>query len=154
MKKIEIRSLADYFGVRLPASKIKNRDVRISIVRLYSSLSKADREIVGEIEEIKKNLVGDKAEEMQKFSGLLAKAENKELTEEERKAAKEEADGMTECVRINEDFQEAITKLFNEDSDAVVTKVPLEVLYEAISDCGDEFPLAEVERSFRNILTE
>ena len=157
MKKLEIRMLAEFFGAQLPASKIKNREVCIDIVRLYGSLAKANKEIGEEMEDLRKNLVGDKEEELKKYSDLLQKANDEKLDEKERKKAKKEADAMTECVKIDQDFREAANKLFEEDSDADIKKVSLETLYEALCDCGfsgfaQELPIAAVEANFANVI--
>ena len=157
MKKIEIKSLAEYFGAKLPASKIKDRDVRIAIVRLYGSLAKENKEIQEEIESLRKGLVGDKEEDLRKYSELLQKANDEKLNEKERKKAKKESESMEDCVRIDKDFQEGVSKLLNEESNADIKKVSLEVLYEALSDCGfvgfgTELSIGAVEGIFKDVL--
>ena len=158
MKKIEARSLAEYFGARLLASKIKDREVRIAIVRLYGSLAKANKEIGEEQEDIRKPLVEGHDEEIKKYAELREKARNEKLDEKERKKATKEADAMTECVRIEKDYLGAVDKLLNEECDADIKKVPLEVLYEALSDCGfigfeNELPISAVEIFFKPVIS-
>jgi len=159
MKKIEVKSLAEYFGAKLPASKIKDRNTRIEIVTLYTSLAAANKKISEEQEELRKGLVGDKEEDIRKYSELLQKANDEKLDEKERAKAKKEAEGMTECLRIEKDFSEGINKLFNEDYEGSVRTISLEVLYEALSDCNfagfnGDLPIAAVEELFKNVITK
>ena len=151
MTKIELKSLAEYFGGKLPAGKIKDREVRLAIVRLYTTLAKANKETLDEVEELRKSLVGDKEADIAKYAELLRKAADGD------EKAKEEAEAMTECVRIDKDFAEASSKLFQEESDAKIAKVPLETLYEALSDCGfvgfsPDIPIAAVEEIFKQVI--
>ena len=157
MKKIELRSLAEYFGAKLPAAKIKDRDVRIAIVRLYGSLCKANREIVGELESLRKGLVGDKEEEINKYALLLQKSVDENLDKKERENAKKEAAAMEDCVRIDKDYSEGVAKILGESCDPDIKKVPLEVIYEALSDCGfigfgTELSIGSVEEIFKDVI--
>lgn len=158
MNKLEVKNLAEYFGIHVPASKIKDRDVRTAIVRLYASLAKANKETLDDLEEIRKSLTKDHEEEIKKYADLLNKAADDKLTDEEKAAAKREAEGMTECVRIDNDYREASEKLFAEESTAFIAKVPLEVIYEALSDCGfpgykAELPIMVVEQIYANVIS-
>ena len=148
MKNIELKSLAEYFGTQLPAGKIADRETRIAIVRLYGSLAKANKEVADEIEQNRKSLVEGHEEEIQKYAELLRKGDE---------ASVKEAEAMTECVRIDKDFQEASAKIYDEESCADIKKVPLEVLYEALCDCKfpnlkPEIPIAVVEEIFKSII--
>lgn len=157
MKKIELRSLAEYFGAKLPAAKIKDRDVRIAIVRLYGSLAKANRDIQDEIDSLRTGLVGDKEEEVNKYALLMQKATDEKLNKKEREKAEKEAASMEDCVRINKDFSEGVAKLFEEHCDPDIKKVSLEVIYEALSDCGfigfgTELSIGAVGEIFKDVI--
>ena len=157
MKKIELKSMAEYFGKFLPAGHIKDRETRIAIVRLYGSLAKANMDVINEIESIRTGLVGDKQDDVNKYAALIQKSFNKDLAEEERKKAREEAEAMTECVRIDKDYSEAVTKVYNEEIEPELKKVSLEVLYEALSDCGfprfsPEMTIADVAETFKDVI--
>ena len=157
MKKIELKSMAEYFGNFIPAGKIQNRDARLAVVMLYGSLAKPAKEIGDEVEAVRVALTKDHEEELQKYSTLIQKSFNKELSEDERNKAKEEAEAMTECVKIDKDFQEATGKIYDEDIDVPIKKISLELLFDALSDCG--FPrfdpnlsIAAVEEIFKVVL--
>ena len=157
MKKIELKSMAEYFGNFLPAGKIQNRDARLAVVMLYGSLAKPAKEIGDEIEAVRAALTKDHEEELQKYSELLQKSTNNELSEDERKKAKKDAEAMTECVKIDKDFQEASQKIFDEETEVPVKKISLELLFDALSDCG--FPrfdpnlsIAAVEGIFKGVI--
>lgn len=157
MNKGELKNLSQYFGTRLPAGKIQNRDVRIAIVRLYASLAVADKAITDEMEEMRKTLVGDKEEELRRWSELNARAEDANLSADDRMKAKTEADAMTECANINRDYIKSVNDMLAEESNAEVRKVSLEVLYEALSDCGfptfdENMPIAAVEQIFAHVI--
>lgn len=157
MKKIELKSMAEYFGAFLPASKIKNRETRLSVVMLYGSLAKPAKDVADEVETVRKSLVEGHDEELKKYSDLLQKAANKELTEDERKKAKKEAEGMKECVKIEKDFQEAANKIYNEEVNPDLKKIPLELLYDALTDCGfpnfeKDLPIGAVEYTFKAVI--
>ena len=156
MTKFELKSLAEYFGTKLPAGKIQNRDVRIAIVRLYGSLAVANKAITEEVEALRKGLVGDNEEKILKWVELRQKAASAK-DEKEAKKLQKEADAMTECVQIDKDFSEALQKLHAEEADADIKKVPLEVLYEALADCGfpnfkEDLPIAAVEQIFAPVI--
>ena len=111
MKKIELKSMAEYFGNFLPAGKIQNRDARLAVVMLYGSLAKPAKEIGDEVDAVRIALTKDHEEELQKYSTLIQKSFDQKLTEDERKKAKEEAEAMTECVKIDKDFHLQINQL-------------------------------------------
>lgn len=157
MTKGEVKALAEYFGQRIPAGRIKERDTRIAIVRLYGSLAVANKATMDEIEEIRKAVVGDNDKDIRKWAGLVQRSNDAKLTDAERKAAKAEADAMTDCVRIDKDYTEAVGKLLSEPCEAEVRKVSLEVLYEALADCSfpnlsEDIPLAAVEAMFAAVI--
>ena len=157
MKKFELKNLTEYFGDFLPAGKINNRETRIAIVLLYSSLRKKNKEVLEEIEENRKNLVGDKEQEAAEYSRLLQMSMNPNLTQEERDEFKKKADSMTDCVKLDQDFSDIVQKIFNEDIDVEVKKIPLELLYDALSDCGfpnlgEDCPISVVEQQFESVI--
>ena len=157
MKKVELKSLAEYFGGRLPAGKIADRDTRLAVVRLYGSLAVAYKGVMDEIEEIRKAIVGDKDADIRKWAALVQKAEDEKAKPAERKKARAEADAMTECVRINKDYQEAVGKLLAEDIEPELRKVSLEQMFEALADCGfpnldPNIPLAAVAQMFAPVI--
>ena len=157
MKKVELKSLAEYFGGRLPAGRIKDRDTRIAIVRLYGSLVVANKATIDEIEEVRKGLVGDREKDIQKWASMMQKAADEKASEAERKAAKEQADAMTDCVQIDKDYQEAVAKLLGEDVEPELRKVSLEQMFEALADCGfpnldPNIPLAAVAEMFKDVI--
>lgn len=157
MKKIELKSMAEYFGTFLPAGKIKNRETRLAIVMLYGSLAKPNKDFLDEIETVRKSLCEGHEEEIQKYASLINKANDASLDEKERKEAKAEAEKMTECVRIDKDYAEAVRKLENEEVSAPIKSVPLEVLYDALCDCGfprfnPDMPIAAVAEIFKSII--
>ena len=157
MKKIELKSLTEYFGNFLPAGKIQNRETRIAIVLLYGSLCKPNKEVAEELEGIRKGLVGDKEEEIQKYVSLLQKAMNTSLSEEEREKAKKEAEGMTECAKIDKDFSLATQRVYNEEIDVKPKKISLELLYDALADCGfpqfgADCPISVIQDNFAQVI--
>jgi hypothetical protein len=157
MKKIELKNLAEYFGRRLPANRITERETRIAVVRLYGSLALAYKGVTDEIEEIRKGLVGDHEPDVRKWAQLEQKAKDEKATKKEREAAKKEADSMKECVRINNDYEQAVTALLSEDIEVEVKKVPLEVLYEALCDCDfpnldPSIPVGELAQMFAPVI--
>ena len=157
MKKIELKSLAEYFGSKLPAGRIKDRDVRLAIVRLYGSLAVANKGTMDEIEEIRKAIVGDKETDIRKWAGLIQKADDDKLSDAVRAAAKSEAEAMTECVQIDKDYREAVEKLLAENIEPELKKVSLEQMIEALSDCGfpnisPDIPIAAVQQMFAFVI--
>ena len=157
MKKIELKSMAEYFGSFLPAGKIQNRDTRIAVVILYGSLAKPAKEVGDEVEAVRTALTKDHEEDLKKYSDLLQKANDPKISEDERKKAKKKADSMTECVKIDKDFQEAAEKIYNEEIEPSIKKIPLELLYDALTDCGfprlePNLPIGAVEAIFKSVL--
>ena len=157
MKKLELKSMAEYFGTYLPAGKIKNRETRISIVMLYGSLAKPAKEMAEEVEAVRKSLTEGKDEELKKYVELIKKSNDASLSEEERKAAKTEAEGMSDCVQIDKDFAEALSKINNEEVELSLKKIPLELLYDALTDCGfprfsPDMPIAAVQDVFKSVI--
>jgi hypothetical protein len=156
MKKSELKTLAEYFGSQLPAGRIKDRETRLAIIRLYASLASAYKGVADEIEAARVALVGDHQEEIAKFGGLMMRACDRRLTEEERAEAKAAADAMMECVRIDADFREAAGRILQEEIDVAFEKVPLEVVFEALCDCGliKDWPIAQVATEFAAVIKE
>lgn len=157
MKKIELKSMAEYFGTFLPAGKIKDREARLAVVMLYGSIAKTAKEIGDEVEAVRLALTKDHEEDLRKYSELLQKSFNPELPENERKKAKKEAEGMTECVKIDKDFQEAAGKIYDEEIEPDIKKIPIELLFDALSDCGfprfsPDMSIAAVEEVFKTVL--
>lgn len=157
MKKIELKSFTEYFGNFLPAGKIQNRETRLAIVLLYGSLCKANKDVAEEIEAVRKKIVGDKEADVLKYASLLQKANDKTVDEKERDAAKEEAYKMTECVQIEKDFSDAASKILDENVEVSVKKVSLELLYDALSDCGfpafgEDCPISVIEQNFAQVI--
>ena len=157
MKKVELKSLAEYFGGRLPAGRIADRETRIAIVRLYGTLAVANKGVMDEIEEVRKGLVGDKEADIRKWAGLMQKAADEKAKPADRKKARAEADAMTECVRIDKDYQEAVSKLLAEDIEPELKKVSLEQMFEALTDCGfpnldPNIPLAAIAEMFKDVI--
>lgn len=157
MKKLELKSLAEYFGNFLPAGKIKDRETRIAIVRLYGSLAKANMGVIDEIEATRKGLVGDKQEEINEYAKWLAKSGDPKLSEEQRKEAKEKAESMSDCVRIDKDFAEATSKILAEEINPELKKVSLETMFDALADCGfprfnPEMSISEVQTIFKDVI--
>lgn len=157
MKKFELHNLSIFLGNELPANKIVDRDTRIAIVRLYGSIALAYKGVADEIEETRKALVGDKQAEIEQYSKLMLSSMDKTLSETERKEAKEKAEAMSECAKIDADFNKALEAINNEEIDPEIKKVPLEVLYEALVDCdfkGLTHPLslAETKLMFNSII--
>jgi len=158
MNKAELGNITQYFGSKLPAGRIANRDTRIAIVCLYSSLAAAKRMVDDELETLRKSLVGDKEAEIAKYGELMAKAADEKLSNDERMKAKAEADAMTECAKIDMDFQSAAGKVLAEEVTADIRKVSLELLYDALSDCGfptlsPDIPIAAVEQIFKPVIS-
>ena len=157
MNKAELGNITQYFGSQLPAGRIANRDTRIAIVCLYSSLAAAKRMVDDELETLRKSLVGDKEAEIAKYGELMAKAADEKLSNDERMKAKAEADAMTECAKIDADFQAAAGKILTEQVTADIRKVKLELLYDALSDCdfptfSPDMPIVAVEQIFKPVL--
>ena len=157
MKKIEIKSLTEYFGNFLPVGKIQNRETRLAIVMLYGSLCKANKDIAEELESTRKALVGDKEEEIQKYAALIQKSLDTRLEEKEREKARKEAEKMEDCVKIDKDFSLAQQRIFNEDMDVQVKKVSLEMLYDALADCGfprfgEDCPISVIQDAFAQVI--
>ena len=146
MKKSQIKTLAEYFGNSVPAGRIQNRDTRLAVVMLYGSLAKANMETMDEIEQVRLALVAGHEEEIEKYGRLAANPDTKA-----------EADAMTECVRIDTDFKEAADKILAEEVKVDIKKIPLELLFDALADCG--FPglpenptIAGVQGAFRDVI--
>jgi len=159
MKKREILAFAKYFGASVPAGKIQNRETRMAIVMLYSSLVAPTKAIEAETEAVRKSLVEGHEDEIMKYAALRVKAGDTNLSEEERNAAKAEADAMTECISIDADYSEAMNRILSEECDAPIKKVSLDVLYDALCDCGfplfkPEMTLAEVRTAFEQVIAE
>lgn len=157
MNKNELINITRYFGEQLPAGHITNRDTRIAIVCLYSSLAAAMKVVEGELEALRNSLIGDRKEEVAAYGALMAKAADESLPKGERMKAKAEADAMTECAKIDADFHAAADKILNEEVTADIRKVSLEVLYDALSDCGfptfsPDMPIVAVEQIFKPVL--
>ncbi len=144
MKKLELKTLADFFGAKLPAGKIKDRETRLAIVGLYSSLALPMKKIDEEIESVRKSLVGDKQDEIEKYAALIEKGDDD--------SAKEAA-SMKDCVKIESDFSEAVRRIYEEDIEIPLRKVSLALLYDALCDCGfDSMPIAVVENTFYQVI--
>ena len=157
MKKLELKSLAEYFGQFLPAGKIKDRETRLAVVLLYGSLAKPAKEVADEIETIRRSLTEGKDEELKTYADLMRKAGDKKLTDAEREAVKAEANGMTDCVQIDKDFQEAVEKIHAEETEPDIKKIPLGLLYDALADCGfprfsPDMPISAVEAVFKDVI--
>lgn len=149
MKKSTIVLLSGYFG-DIPVSKISDKEIRFSIVRLYCFLSKHAKPIAEEMETLRSTIVGDRQDEVNTYVQLMEKGD-----EESLKAASE----MKECVRIAQDFTEMTRRLYDEDVsiDEDIPRVPLLSLYEALADCG--FPkykkepgLTVIESEFKSVI--
>ena len=157
MTKLELKSLAEYFGQFLPAGKIKDRETRLAVVLLYGSLAKPAKDVADEIETIRKTLTEGKDEELKKYAELMRKAGDKTLAEAEREAAKKEASGMADCVQIDKDFQEALAKVYGEAIEPDIKRIPLGLLYDGLADCGfprfsPDMPISAVETIFKEVL--
>lgn len=157
MKKIELHNLAEYFGKSLPAGKIKDREIRLAIIRLYGALSKADKVTASEIEAIRVKLTEGMEDEVAKYTGLIQKAAA--AKGDELKALLDEANAMTECVQIDKDFQESVARLYEEETEVELKKVSLAELYEALADCDfpnftEDCPIGVVAEAFKLVIND
>jgi len=128
MTKAELKVYTDYFG-QLPLGNVKDQEVRLSIVKLYCELSKLLKPVTDEIELLRTTIVGEKQDEVNEYVLLKERGDEDSVLE---------AEGMTDCVRIEKDFQEATRRLYEEElpEGTVLPKIPLATLYDALLDCG------------------
>lgn len=155
MKKIELINFADFFGKRLPIGKIKDSETRREIVLLAASLTKAAKEIDSEVEAVRSRLVEGYEEDVKQYSNLLLKAQAAETSEAERKSLIEQANAITEAVRINNEFREAASSIYSEDAPEVpIRKVDLTVLIDAFVDCDaiKEQGVTAIQNEFKEII--
>lgn len=146
MKKFELKTLAEYFGNRLPAGKIKDRNTRLAIVLLYGSLAKANMATMEEIEQVRLALIKGKEDEIEKYGRLAGNPETKA-----------EADAMTECAQIDADFKEAAGKILAEETNPDIKKISIENLFDALADCGfpglsEDCTISAVQEAFKHVI--
>ena len=127
MKNKDLKAFTEYFGTKLPIEKIKNRDTRVAVIGLYSSLAKAWDEVSKEIETIRTTLTEGHLEELQEYEQLILAGDEK---------SREKANEMTECVRIYDDFSNAVNALMETENTSAIRKISLEILFDALLDCG------------------
>lgn len=124
MKKKDLKFYGEYFGKLLPVGKIGDKEARLAIVSLYASLANPYKELMSEIEAVRTALVAGHEAEIAEFAKLMESGEE------------EKANAMTECVRINADYVEAVNKMLGEEVEVGVKKVSLYTLVDALADCG------------------
>ena len=161
MKKLEIKKFADFFGNGISLSKIKDKELRHEMIRLYISLSNINKETDKEINELKETLIGEKVEEVKKYYELKRKYTDDGYSDEEKEEIKKEYEGMTEVISIINDFDEMSEKIYNEEVDvSTIKKVSLESMYDCISECGinvvgirnDDVTVMMVEKLFGDLI--
>lgn len=158
MKKGQLLDITHFLGGALPAGKIQDRETRLAVVRTYASLAGAAKAVDDEAEALRRKLTEGHEEEIQRWAELTRKASDNELPEEERDAAKTEAAGLTDAVRINAEFSEALRGLLDEEATAEgIKKIDLALLFDALTDCGvlrDGAPIEAIRVQFAPIISE
>ena len=149
MKNKDLKALTDYFGKQMPIEKITNRDTRLAIIGLYASLARAWDEKEKDINSVRTKLLEGHEEDFQLYGQLLY--ENSE-------ESKQKAADMKECVRIDEDFQQAVNTILEEENPCSIKKVPLELLFDALLDCGfpglnnEAISIMLIQRLFNDVI--
>lgn len=158
MKKSQIKAYADLFGKQMPIGKIKDAETRKEIILLATSLRKYGKEVDDDLEAIRARLIEGHEEEVQKWAQATNKAKwSTDITDEERKALIEEAEGYTEAVRINKEYAEATAALLNEEIEVNVRKVSLATIVDALIDAGilsEGASLDAVASEFKDFINE
>ena len=128
MKKSELKILSDYFG-ELPMGSIKDSDIRRAVIKFYCQLAALYKPIAEEMETMRTSVIGDKQQDVITYLKLQQAGDEESI---------KKANEMEDCVRIESDFKVMSHEILNQNlpDDTELPKIPLDVLYEALADCG------------------
>lgn len=133
MKKIQAKTLSEFFGKNFPIAKLNNPALRKEIILISISLRKYGKEIDDETEALRMKYVEGHEEEVEKWSKLIAEA-NAEKDEKKKAELFKKAEAMTEVAQINREYIEALNAMLGEEMDCQVRKIDITDLIDALTE--------------------
>lgn len=143
MKKIEIKNLNEFFAtLKLNAFSKETRSV---IIKNHLKISKAVKEIDESIEEIRKKLVDENQDAVQKLVTYREKF-NTASEEEKPKIINSIINECQDGLKVELELTELVNDLLNESIDLDLIKLDREIFADECANSNLDFTLSDLDR--------